>query len=184
MSVVSKRYARALLQIAKESDILEEIVYDLEIVAMELTRERKMGQLMKSAQINKEEKKEIIQRIFGKEINTHLNHFLMVLIDKNRFSELKSIYVDFKEGYLKEKNILEASIFSAIKLTNEHLHKLQEKLEKRTGKKVVVKNDIDESIIGGLIIYIGGQVIDGSIRNQLQQLRNKLQETGLEEVGV
>lgn len=180
MSLGSRRYAAALLEIAKENNILDEIYLELEMVVQELIKEKKMWQLMTSAQVEKEEKEKILQEIFEKKIHDYLYNFLRVLLKKNRFIELELIFLAFKESYLNEKNILEASVLSAIKLTDEHIQKLQEQLEKRTRKKVIVKNKIEESILGGLVIYIGEQVIDGSVRNKLNVLRSNLQNVGLE----
>ena len=184
MSLGSRRYATALLEIAKENNILDEMYQELEMVVEELTKEKKMWQLMTSAQVQKEEKEEILQKVFDKRIHNFLYSFLMVLLKKNRFFELELIFLAFKESYLSEKNILEASVLSAIKLTDEHMQKVQEQLEKRTRKKVIIKNIIEESILGGLVIYIGEQVIDGSVRNQLNVLRSNLQNIGLEETEV
>lgn len=184
MSLGSRRYATALLEIAKENNLLDEIYQEFEVVVHELTKEKKMWELMTSAQVEKKEKEKILEKVFKKRINKYLYNFLMILLKENRFFELELIFLAFKESYLSEKNILEASVLSAIKLTDDHMKKVQEQLEKRTRKKVIVKNIIEESILGGLVIYIGGQIIDGSVRNQLNVLRSKLQNIGLEETEV
>ncbi len=184
MSLGGRRYAAALLEIAKENNIVDEMYQELEMVVEELTKEKKMWQLMTSAQVQKEEKEKILQKVFEKRINNFLYSFLMVLLQKNRFFELELISLAFKESYLSEKNILEASIVSAIKLTEEHMHKVQKQLEKRTAKKIIIKNVVEESILGGLVIYIGEQVIDGSVRNQLNELKKNLHNIGLEETEV
>ena len=184
MSLASKRYSLALIDIAKENNMLDEIYEQFKIVVKELTKEKKMWELINIPSIETSQQKQLIQTIFGGGINPYLNNFLMVLFDKNRFNELEFIFSAFKDYYFVEKNTVEASVLSVIKLSEEHIKAIQEKLEKRTNKNIIVTNEIDESIIGGIVIYFGDQVIDGSIRSQLNSMKIELKSIRLQELGV
>lgn len=133
-----------------------------------------MWELINIPSIEKSQQKELINTIFGNNMNSYLYNFLMILFDKNRFIELEFIFLAFKDYYFVEKNTLEASIVSVIELSEEQLKTIQKKLEQRTNKKIIITNEIDESILGGLIIYVGDQVIDGSIRSQLNNMKIEL----------
>lgn len=184
MSLASKKYSFALLDIAKEHKILDEVYEQFKTIVTELTREKDMWQLMNIPSIGTSQQKELIKTIFGDDINQYLYNFLMLLYEKNRFSELESIFQSFKEFYLAEKNTLEASILSVIELSEEHIKAIKEKLEKRYSKNILITNEIDETILGGLIVYVGDQVIDGSIRSQLSTMKIELKEIRLQELGV
>lgn len=184
MSLASKKYSVALLDIAKEHNMLDEIYEQFKTIVTELTRDKKMWELMNIPSMKTSEQKELIKTIFGQEINEFLYNFLMILFDKNRFNELEFIFLAFKDSYLAEKNTLEASVLSVIELSKENISAIQEKLEKRFCKNILITNEIDESILGGLIVYVGEQVIDGSIKSQLSNIKSNLKLIRLQELGV
>lgn len=184
MSLASKKYSLALIEIAKENNMLDEIYEEFKTITTELIQDKKMWELINIPSISTSDQKELIQTIFGKNINKYLLNFLMILFDKNRFDELEFIFLAFKDYYLAEKNTLEASVLSVIELSKEHMQGIQQKLERRFKKKIMITNQIDQSILGGLIVYVGDQVIDGSVRSQLNHIKNGLKEIRLQELGV
>lgn len=184
MSLSSKKYSFALIDIAKEHDMLDEIYEQFKTIVTELTREEGMWELINIPSIETSEQKKLIRTIFGEDINEYLYNFFMLLFDKSRFNELEDIFQSFRDYYLAEKNTLEASILSVLALSEEHIKVIKEKLEKRYKKNILMTNEIDPSILGGLIIYVGDQVIDGSIKSQLNGMKSGLKEIRLQELGV
>ncbi|MPW27003.1 F0F1 ATP synthase subunit delta [Alkalibaculum sp. M08DMB] len=184
MSLASKKYSFALIEIAKQNNMLDEIYEEFKIIVTELTQQADIWSLMNIPSIETSQQKKLINTIFGDDINQYLYNFLMILFDKNRFNELEFIFLAFKDYYLSEKNTLEASILSVNELSEEHMKLIQVKLEKRYKKNILITNKLDESILGGLIVYVGDQVIDGSIKSQLNNMKHELKELRLQELGV
>ena len=87
---------------------------------------------------------------------------------------LQDIYKAYLALLDKEENILEVEVLSAISLPEELRVKLEEKLKTLSGSKIRIKEQVDPEIIGGLIIKIGDRLIDGSIRKDLESLRNQI----------
>ena len=125
--------------------------------------------------ISKREKKDIIEKMNLE--NEIFKNFLFLLIDKDRFDLIKLIYLDFKKMYFEEKNILTAEIVTKIPLDEISKEKLVKKLKEKYDKEIILTEKTDEAILGGMILYIDGKVIDLSIRQKLNDLRQKLYET-------
>lgn len=184
MSLIGKRYAIALLDVAKENNMIDRMYDEFELVINNITKEKDLWQLFISPSIENNQKKEISKEIFGDYLNKFLLNFLNILIEKNRIKDIKDIFYSFKSLTHDEKNMLEASAITAIAMSDVEKKRLKENLEKKYNKKVLLKNEIDQSIIGGIIVYIGNQVIDGSVRKSLSNLKQELQEIRLQELGV
>lgn len=99
---------------------------------------------------------------------------MKLIIDRRREFFLQDIYKAYLALLDKEENILEVEVLSAISLPEELRVKLEEKLKTLSGSKIRIKEQVDPEIIGGLIIKIGDRLIDGSIRKDLESLRNQI----------
>lgn len=173
MSNVSYRYSYALFSLAKQEDITDKCFEDFSsfIKAYDENQDAKKVFLM----ISKREKKDIIEKMNLE--NEIFKNFLFLLIDKDRFDLIKLIYLDFKKMYFEEKNILTAEIVTKIPLDEISKEKLVKKLKEKYDKEIILTEKTDEAILGGMILYIDGKVIDLSIRQKLNDLRQKLYET-------
>ncbi len=171
MSLIGNKYVVALFDVACEKDILDEVYDDFTSFIDILKGEKKFFDLLMTPSIGIDEKKAILDRIFSKEMNTYLKNLLNILLDKNRFDFVQDVYQDFRKTYFDNKNMVEALVLTVHPI-NDHLQaELKEKLERRFDKKVKLKNQIDPSILGGVVVYVGEQVIDGSVRKQLSEIK-------------
>ena len=111
-----------------------------------------------------------------KEISVAVANFIKIL-DKNRQIKLfAKISKKFEEIWNKENEVVKAEVVSCEKLDEKFLKKIENFIkEKYSAKKVVIVNKIDEKIKGGIIIKVGDEVLDGSVRGQLKKLRDNLE---------
>jgi F-type H+-transporting ATPase subunit delta len=107
-------------------------------------------------------------------LSTALEHFLLLIVEKNRDQFLPHIEQEFAALVLKSQHITVAEIISAVELKEQTLKQLQLQLEQISGKTVQLSTSLDPKIGGGLIIKIDGKVIDGSIANSLQRFQRSL----------
>ena len=101
-------------------------------------------------------------------------NFVRVLAENRRLELLPEIRSQFETLKDEREGVVEAEVFSAFELTDAQVADLAQRLEKRTGRKVRTKVQVDKSLIGGVKVVIGDQVIDGSARGQLGALENAL----------
>ena len=110
--------------------------------------------------INNEEKKLVLNEIFGKDNSDNLN-ILLYILDKGRINCIKYIVAEYLKIYYRKNRILD------VRATEEQKKKLIDKLSQKTGKEINLEIKIDKNILGGGIIRIGDKIIDGSIRREL-----------------
>ena len=103
-----------------------------------------------------------------------MTSFLNLLIEKKRAGILPDIAQEMQVMVDKDQNISHGSIVSAIDLDQAVLVKIQATLEKLTGNKVILETQVDPSIIGGIIAKVGDLVLDGSIKTQLNGLKESI----------
>jgi F-type H+-transporting ATPase subunit delta len=109
------------------------------------------------------------------EVSDIVKRFAEILKKDGQLKNVKKIMEKFSDLYNSEHRIVEAEIVSWEALSNELSNKLQKFLkEKYDVKEVIIKNTVDEKIIGGIIVRVGDEIMDGSILNQLKMLKNNL----------
>lgn len=171
VELVSKNYARALFDLAIEEQMVEEIGEEVEAIAKILESDKRFYEFFITPLIPKKEKVELIEKAFGGKVSKYSENFLKVLIENGRSNELLGIGSHYKKMQLEHFNMIEATAFTVLPLTELQHQKLVEKLEHETGKKVILVNTIDKSLIGGMLIKIGEKEIDGTVLNRLKNLQ-------------
>lgn len=166
--LVDITYSQAIFEFALESDRLDQIQKEFDLFAQALEECPEYFEIIKTPVINLEEKKEIITETFKDSISEDLLSFLKIVLDKNRGSDFLDIKHDFDRRVDEYKNILKASVESVIPLTDEQLGALSQNLEKITGKQIVLISSINPTLVGGLVVKMGDQIIDGSVKFKLE----------------
>jgi len=174
MSLVARKYAQALFMVGTENNQGDAILADFTGIVNLFKSEKDLLNLMLTPSLNSDEKKGILQRVFDSVSSQYVKNTLKILVDKGRFENIFEIYDVFKGLYNEQKNLVEARVFTVVPLDEVHRVALEKNLAKRFNKKVILENVIDESILGGAVVYIGDQVIDGSIKNQLNQMKTQM----------
>ena len=171
---LSERYAKALWQIAEERNEIDKFNKELSEVTNAISENPDIEGFFVNPVIKIPDKKEVLQKSFEGKVDEEIYNFLDLLIDKNRIFLLGSIKSLFEQKIAEKQNILNVEAQTVIPLDEDMRGKLAEKLEKITGKNINIINVIDESIIGGVILRFGGNVIDGSVQTQLKKIQKQL----------
>ena len=167
---VSKRYALAIYDFATENDEVFEVFEVLNLLLEHIKNDEDFKKFLKYPVIDKEEKKKLINHIYS-DVNKQSLKILDYLVDKDRLLHIKEIYEEYSKIYYeKHKKLIVTAIFPK-ELTEAQKEKLTENLKKLKGKDVVIHYRIDEKLIGGGLIRINDEVIDGSIKTQLNSIK-------------
>jgi F-type H+-transporting ATPase subunit delta len=113
-----------------------------------------------------------------------VHNFLLLLVDKRREAALPAIIAEYRNLANEARNIAEAEVITAMPLTDAEHKALAVKLSAVTGKNMVLKTQLDTSILGGVIVKIGDKLIDGSVARQLRMLKATLLTTEVTKIGV
>ena len=165
-SQVGRRYSKAIFEIAEEKNQVKEI-YEMLNSAMVLYRtDKECKNFILNPLIDNEQKKSVLNEIFGKDNSENLN-ILLYILDKGRMNCIKYIVAEYLKIYYRKNRILDVKATFTKELTDEQKKKLIDKLSQKTGKEINLEIKIDKDILGGGIIKIGDKIIDGSIRREL-----------------
>ena len=165
-SQVGRRYSKAIFEIAEEKNQVKEI-YEMLNSAMVLYRtDKEFKNFILNPLIDNEQKKSVLNEIFGKDNSENLN-ILLYILDKGRMNCIKYIVAEYLKIYYRKNRILDVKATFTKELTDEQKKKLIDKLSQKTGKEINLEIKIDKDILGDGIIKIGDKIIDGSIRREL-----------------
>jgi F-type H+-transporting ATPase subunit delta len=170
---INIRYARALFELAKENNALEEANADMALLATTCMQNRELQVLLKSPVINAKKKTSIIREIFGKSMGKVSMSFIEIIIRKRREEHLFHIAQKFGDLFREHNNIKKAVVTTISPLTAEMRKQLLVVLTQQTGSGIELEEIIDPAIIGGMIVKLEGIQFDDSIRKKLQNLRTE-----------
>lgn len=176
IDTVASRYAQALFQVGTESSNTDELYEELKVVVDILNQNQEFFGILKSPLIGKGEKKTLLSNVFAENLSNETFNFLKILIDKNRISCINQIEDIYKKLLNEKNNIIEGTVISAISLNENEMKDLEIKLSQKYSKTVKLKNEIDKSILGGLLVRLGNEEIDGTVKNRLTKMKEQLSQ--------
>lgn len=178
--LVSNTYGQALFELAveegKEELFLEEVGTLKEI----LSENPDFNSLMNHPKILKEEKLEVLNQVFRGRISDELAGFLHLIVNKDRYGEIDAILDYYIDEVKKLKGIGIAYVTTAVALSEAKQKEVEEKLLSTTSyKQMEMHFQVDEELIGGMIIRIGDRVVDSSIQSKLFEMKRQLLKTNV-----
>lgn len=167
-------YAQALMSVARSNNLAEQVGEDVRSLLNLLRSSEPLRNFLANPFLKAEDKKAVLGRVVG-ETNPYLRNFLMLLVDRRRISLLEGICQQYL-ALLRELNqTVLAEVISAVELTEAQQQAVREKVIAMTNAvRVELDTKLDADLIGGVIIKVGSQVIDASLRGQLRRLSLRL----------
>jgi len=173
-SVVAIRYAAALFEVGEEENCLDSLWEELLQLRAVMEENPDYLKLLQAPMLPKEEKLRLLSGVFEGKLSTYARNFLEILTVKGRMDHFYQVMEEFKTLYHQKNNIQEAVAVTAVPLNEELAGKLTAKLEEMTGKKILLENRVDPSILGGVVIKMDNDQIDASVRSRLEGLRRQI----------
>lgn len=173
--LVSKTYGEALFELAVEEGREDEFLNEITEIQNILSQNPDFARLMVHPKILKEEKLEVLKDVFKGRISEELYGFLSLVVSKDRYDEIDGI-LDYFVGEVKAlKGIGIASVTTATDLSDSQKKAVEKRLLETTPyKSMEMHYDVDETLIGGMIIRIKDRVVDSSIHTKLNKLQREL----------
>jgi ATP synthase F1 delta subunit len=170
MEEVAQVYARALFEVAKEHDRLDEIREELDQFVAALNDHRQMAVFFFSPYFSTEEKKKAMKGAIEGADPLFMN-FLEALVERKRMPVIFRIRSEYEQLWDAENKLLPVQITSAVALDEKTVQSIGARISERTGQKVELSSSVDPNLIGGIVLRVGNVILDASIRNRLNQLR-------------
>ena len=175
ISLSAKNYSKALVEMVRDNVIsFEDLSKDLATVSEILETSQDLRLTLENPTVSEAVKSQIVEEVFKNEVHPQVVNFLMVLIDKNRFSEFPQIKADYEVKLDDVNKIQSVEITSAVELSEEYRERILQKLSEKLQKNIRPNWKVDENIIAGLIYRINDNVIDTSIKSKLDKLNKNL----------
>jgi F-type H+-transporting ATPase subunit delta len=173
---VSDSYAKALVELADEKTVLEQVHSDVDALAALVKENKKFADLMFNPIVEADKKKAVIDSISkGAGFQKYTSNFLKLLVEKDRVNLLSEICESFEEQYCTMTDTQVATLRSAVKLEQEQQFLIAKKLQELTGSKnIKLKPIIDQSLIAGFVVEYGSSQIDLSVKGQVERVTDEL----------
>lgn len=167
---VVEPYAQALMAVAQEKNLTEKFGEEIASLLTLLETSPELNAFISSPVVTGEDKKAVLKKI-SDGVDPFITSFLMILVDRRRILFLEGICRQFRTLLRKLNQIVLAEVTSAVELTDGQKQAVIDKVKSITqARDVEIATKIDQDLIGGVIIKVGSQVIDASLRGQLRRL--------------
>lgn len=170
---VAARYADALLELANEAKIQEQIATDAREILKVIGENKDLKALLKSPVVKPQDKENILTEVF-RNVQKLTLHTFGVLSNSRRFDLLEEVLESYLLALRTEKGFVEASVTTAVPLSDALRIKILAKVKSLTGKEGQLSENIDKNIIGGFILRVGDIEYNASLKHQFNQLKEVL----------
>jgi F-type H+-transporting ATPase subunit delta len=172
---VANRYAKALLELAIELNVLQQIKADAELVSTVCRQNRDFVLMLKSPVIKEKKKLSVVKEIFKDKLNQLFFQFLVIITRNRREDLIPEISNQFIVLYKKYKNILPANLSTSVEVDNETRQKLINLLHKHTKSEIELTEEVKKELIGGFILSFEDKQYDASIQRKIKNLKKEFE---------
>lgn len=169
-SSVSKVYAKPLFELALENRIVEKIYAELGQLNDIFLENPKFIKLLSDPSMSYTEKIEIVKDVLESKIDRYLYNLILILVKNLRIFEFENIVFEFNLLYNEENEILNIKAITSTPMPKNLILKLKHKLQDITSKRINIVTQVDESIIGGIVLEYYGQRLDISVKSKIDNI--------------
>ncbi len=172
---VAEPYAQAYMALAQSHDLIDQFGTDAEALLQLLHESEDLRQFLATPIIKPSQKKAVLEQVTRGQVHPYTHNFLLLLVDRRRIQFLENILKQFQALLRELRKTVLAEVTSAVDLTEEQQQAVRDRVLALTGaQQVELQTRIDPDLIGGVIIKVGSQVIDASLRGQLRRISLQL----------
>ncbi len=167
---VASRYAKSLIDLAQEQGNLEAVKQDMEQFVAVMYANKELQAVLKNPIMKQDKKRNILDALFEQKIHPSITAFFHIMVRKGRAGILYATAREFIREYNEVKRIVHATVVSAVALSANNLDALRKVIAGEINAEVVLRNNVDPSLIGGFVVNVGDKQIDASIAGKLKKL--------------
>jgi len=171
---INTGYARAMLELAQAENVVGRVEEELLRLRELIKSNPSLLEFLKNPNVKHEGKRQALSELFENRVHPLVLNLLIGISDLDRGGRVLPIIEEFSAQAAAARQTVTGEVVTAIKLDDAMLKRLADELSRTTGKNVHLFQKVDPSILGGAIIQIGEQIIDGSLRRKLNQLKDLL----------
>jgi F-type H+-transporting ATPase subunit delta len=174
---VSRRYAKSLLGLAQEQNLLAKVYEDMQLIVSVCDASRELSLLMRNPIIQNYKKAAVLEATFQGKVNQLSLSFMTMMITKGRVGLIDQIAAEYVALYKELTNVRTAHVTSAVKLDEVTRAAVMTIVRDAAGEKAELVEHVDASLIGGFILRIGDLQVDSSVSRRLSDISRNLYST-------
>jgi F-type H+-transporting ATPase subunit delta len=174
---VSSRYAKALLDLSKEANNVSAVHGNMQSFIKILNENHQLRSLLKNPIVTFDKKIAVMSAIFSKSFEIQVMKFIELMLRKSRGQLLESTAISFVDLYNELNNITKATVRTANKLNEQSANEITKMVSEAFNKTVLLEQQVEAELIGGVWLKVGDRLYDGSIKGKLQQAKKDLLNT-------
>ncbi|MEM7062930.1 MAG: ATP synthase F1 subunit delta [Cyanobacteria bacterium P01_B01_bin.77] len=164
-------YAQALLSIAQSGGLTDRFAQDCSSIRDLLSSSSELTELLENPIANSDVKKGVLRQVLGEGVHPTMLNFVLLLVDRGRIAFLGLMCKRYQTLFRELNQIVLAEVTSAVPLSDAQNESIRQKVIAMTGASSVdLENSLDSELLGGVIIKVGSQVVDASLRGQLRRI--------------
>jgi F-type H+-transporting ATPase subunit delta len=171
---IARQYAKALFDSCKEGHLVDRVASELETMNEQLRTETEIRALLIHPEIPFEEKRKILKQLIPKGLSSETVAFMNLLLEHRLLELLPDVHQAFAHMRLEVFGILKALIETPRPLTSALKEQLRTALASATGREILVEEELNPALIGGVRIQVGDRILDASIAGRLNRIREKI----------
>lgn len=179
---IADAYAQALLELSQEQGNSDVILAELGGLAAYLEKDAALADFMASPAVDDQAREAALEKIFRGKMNDLLLDTLQVLNAKGRSSIAPALYERYRLALEQVRGGVDVRVTTAVPLTRKLRDRLGETVARRTGLRPLLTEEVDPSLLGGLVVQIGDQKLDCSVSHRLHRLREALRDRASREI--
>lgn len=175
---IARRYARALLDVAAETNRSDAVADQLSAFAKAVDQNRELADVLLNPAYTRSQRSQVVEALM-KMVGIQepaLANTLRLLVDRNRITYVPDIARAYRDMADARAGRVRGQVTSAAQLTPDALEMLRKNLQQITQRDVILESRVDPSLLGGVSAQVGSVLYDGSVRTQLERMRRELKE--------
>jgi F-type H+-transporting ATPase subunit delta len=170
-TVVAKRYAKALFELAQEQSIISEVEEQLKLVVQALEKDPEASKFLELPSIDPEKKIAVLKGAFGDHVSALLLHTIELLLIRGRQDLIADVYKAYTKIAGESLGQAHATVYTAKPLSGAELSEVEASFGKLSGKKIIAEQIVEPALLGGVQVRIGDRLYDGSLSGKLDRLQ-------------
>ncbi|MBP1743454.1 MAG: synthase subunit delta [Firmicutes bacterium] len=168
---LDRRYALALYKVAEEKGKVDQFLAELKNIVELVDKDADFQMLIHHPSVSTENKKKLFENLFKGKVEEDVLSFLKVLLEKGRILEIGTMLKQMEIIYLEKHNTAIAEVKTVVPLLEEEKTQLVSNLQKKFNKTIILKEELDAGILGGIFVKIDNEVIDGTVKSKIEEMK-------------
>ncbi|WP_424766601.1 F0F1 ATP synthase subunit delta [Paenibacillus sp. sgz302251] len=173
-TVVAKRYAKALFELASQQQVVAEVEAQLKLVAESIEQDQEIQKFLSLPNVEAEKKAALLKSAFGDHISALVLNTLELLISRRRHGVIAAVYAAYTKIAGEMLGQAHATVYSAKRLSEEELAVVAAQFGQLTGKTIIAQQILEPELLGGVKVRIGDRLYDGSLSGKLDRLQKSI----------